>query len=257
MKRIVCAAIAALSLFATPASAWDADPTLTRNIIRWYQAAPQQLRDIIERPYGKVDVYITSDQDRLRREMAQYFGMTAGAVSKIIGPTTYDAMTVTKVGKLPTIWFVQPAMLAELAEGGDDNAQRVVHHEMMHVYDFISAGPAYKRSNSPAMLAAFKADTAENNRYLAQLRQQAKRGDQEAARSISNYIQHYGYYAAKAQEIYAEAGARLLVFPGKTKWNNLIDYFPRVTKQVCLDLVRDRVIYFTKTCDLGYSEAGS
>jgi hypothetical protein len=101
MKRVV---FAALVVVLGPAVAVSEPMTLESKIRGYYDAAPEALKKLIERP--KVELKVVESLDQLRTFSSGYYNGYAG---NIVG-RNIAAVAMTHPGKIPTLAFIRSAL---------------------------------------------------------------------------------------------------------------------------------------------------
>jgi hypothetical protein len=187
------------------------DPLLSANIKKWFNNAPNALKQKIWTP--RVDVVVVNGADELKTLFASHGHSTALASGSFMG------FALIGNNQVPVIVFVQPTML----KASPEYQEKGVIHEMMHIYDLLD-----KRSKASAFVSAFKADMADiNTRPLFV--------------DTDKWFPTFYYYFTKPQEAFAEAGARLIRHAQSTP-DDFSRLFPRVTTYVQDLLRKDRII---------------
>ena len=202
-KYAVVAAAAVISVFISHSAAeavdvtyYNASEEYARQIGRWYEEAPQALKD---RMYG-AKVILSGDTEtfvKIRRshgnskqEAAKWGnGFYVGIASQ--GWPRLRARAIT---------FLESGMKANTL----DWQEKAVIHEMMHLYDFGPSGNPKERhlSSQPAFLAAFAADKKDYEAWLARLASQP-----DLQKQLEGRLK---YFFSAPQEAFAEAGALLI-----------------------------------------------
>jgi hypothetical protein len=188
------------------------NPLLIANIKKWFNTAPEVLKQKIWKP--RVDVFVINEVDELHLLQAHSSALVSG----------FDRLRgFAQSGnyRVPTIVLIQPKMLKISLE----SQQITIIHEMMHVYDYFLD----HKSNSNEFVSAFNADVAGINKWLL-------------SNATDKALYKYSAYAAfKPREAFAEAGARLIRHP-RFPLDHFFTLFPRVTNYVQGLLSKDRII---------------
>ena len=189
---------------AVDAENYEATVEFAKQIANCYDMAPPAL---LVRA-GNPKVIVVKDFGTFTK-LDTVIGLPAGYVHK---PFAGKALGIrNKSDVVRSLIFAEDKLKHEA-----DYTCKLVHHELMHLYDMKYDASTAEKSGRPEFQEAYKADVIQANAYLKKI---TMTGYQQ---ELTDY---YRYYMSSSMEAFAEVGATILYLHPQSRHYKNIDFF--------------------------------